>query len=86
MVNRLALNFFAKAYPTDYPEPESLALLTRQGYRVCETAVDFRARQGGCSSIGKRAALFYAMKVALALLVDRARAVEPRFSRPNMQE
>ncbi|TAN38267.1 MAG: glycosyltransferase family 2 protein [Verrucomicrobia bacterium] len=86
LINRPALHFFAKTYPSDYPEPESLALLTRQGYRVCETAVDFRARQGGCSSIGKRAALFYAMKVTLALLVDRARAADPRFSRQNMLE
>lgn len=86
MINRPALHFFAKTYPADYPEPESLALLTRQGYRVCETATDFRARQGGCSSIGKRAALFYVMKVTLALLVDRARAVDPRFNRQNMLE
>ena len=86
MVNRYALHFFAATYPADYPEPESLALLTRQGYRVCETAVDFRARQSGCSSISKRAALFYAMKVALALLVDRARAADPRFSRQRIAE
>ena len=86
MVNRLALSFWAQHYPTDYPEPEALALLTRQGYHVCETAVDFRARQSGCSSIGKRAALFYAMKVALALLVDRAHAVDPRFNRQRIAE
>jgi len=86
MINRPALHFFSKTYPADYPEPESLALLTRQGYRVCETSVDFRARQGGHSSIGKRAALFYAMKVTLALLVDRARAVDPRFNRQNIRE
>ena len=85
MLNRLALCFLAGNYPADYPEPESLALLTRQGYRVRETAVTFRARQGGCSSIGTRVAMYYAMKVTLALLVDRARAVDPRFHRGNLQ-
>ena len=84
MLNRLALCFLAQNYPADYPEPESLALLTRQGYRVRETAVTFRARQGGRSSIGTRVAMYYAMKVTLALLVDRARAVDPRFHRDNL--
>lgn len=86
MINRLALCFLAKNYPADYPEPESLALLTRQGYSVRETAVNFRARQGGSSSIGTRVAMYYAMKVTLALLVDRARAVDPRFHRHNLLE
>lgn len=81
LVNELALRFFAATYPADYPEPESLALLTRQGYRVAEAPVAFRTRQGGCSSIGRRAAFYYALKVTMALLVDRARAVDQRFAR-----
>ena len=85
-LNRLAAFFLAKNCPADYPEPESIALLTRQGYRVCETAVAFRARQGGCSSIGNRIALYYALKVTLALILDRARAVDPRFQRERVRE
>ena len=84
-LNRLAAFFLARNCPADYPEPESIALLTRQGYRVQETAVAFRARQGGCSSIGHRMALYYALKVALALILDRARAVDPRFQRGQVQ-
>lgn len=81
LVNQFALRFLAATYPADYPEPESLALLTRQGYRVAEAPVAFRRRQGGRSSIGRRAAFYYALKVTMALLVDRARAVNPRLAR-----
>jgi len=81
LVNALALRFFSATYPADYPEPESLALLTRQGYRVAEAPVAFRERQSGRSSIGKRTAFYYALKVTMALLVDRARAVDPRLTR-----
>jgi len=41
MINQPALHFLPKTYPADYPEPESLALLTRQGYRVCEPPLTF---------------------------------------------
>jgi len=85
LVNALALRFFAATYPADYPEPESLALLTRQGYRVAEAPVTFLERQGGCSSIGRRTAFYYALKVTMALLVDRARAVDPRLARQTLQ-
>ena len=81
LVNHHALRFFAATYPADYPEPESLALLTRQGYRVAEAPVAFRERQAGRSSIGRRTAFYYALKVTLALLVDRARAVDARLAR-----
>jgi glycosyltransferase involved in cell wall biosynthesis len=81
LVNHHALRFFAATYPADYPEPESLALVTRQGYRLAEAPVLFRERQAGRSSIGKRTAFYYALKVTLALLVDRARAVDPRLAR-----
>ena len=81
LVNEHALRFFAATYPANYPEPESLALLTRQGYRVAEAPATFRERQGGQSSIGKRTAIKYALTVIMALLVDRARAVNPRLAR-----
>ncbi len=81
LVNAIALRFFSATYPANYPEPESLALLTRQGFGVAEAPVAFRVRQGGCSSIGKRTAFYYALTVIMSLLVDRARAVDPRLAR-----
>jgi hypothetical protein len=86
MINRPLLYCFAHSYPSDYPEPESLALLRRQGYTFREVPVRFRARQTGCSSIHSRDAVYYALKVALALLVDRARTVDTRYAKFNLGE
>ncbi len=85
MVNRAVMYYFAHQYPVDYPEPESLALLSRQGYRYCEAAVQFRARERGTSSIRKWNTLYYMFKVSVALFVDRCRAVDPRFDRQNIK-
>lgn len=84
MLNRPMLTYFAHSYPLDYPEPESLALLRRQGYRFREVGTRFRARTTGTSSIQSWGALYYMLKVGLALLVDRARTVNPRYARHNL--
>lgn len=86
MVNRAVMNYFAHQYPGEYPEPESLALLSRQGYRVCEVPVRFRARHAGKSSIRRWGTFFYMFKVGVALFVDRCRAVDPRFDRRQAEE
>jgi len=83
MLNRPLIYCFAHSYPADYPEPESLALLRRQGYSFKEVACAFRARQGGKSSIRSWGAIYYLLKVSLALLVDRARTVDTRLARHN---
>lgn len=83
MLNRPLLRCFAHCYPVDYPEPESLALLRRQGYTFHEVPAVFRARQGGTSSIQSWGAFYYLLKVGLALVVDRARTVDPRLARHN---
>ena len=77
--------YFAHQYPADYPEPESLALLSRQGYRFAEVGVAFRARCRGDSSIRRWGAVYYMFKVSVALFVDRCRAVDPRFDRHNLK-
>ena len=84
IVNRAVMRYFAHQYPGDYPEPESLALLSRQGYRVCEVGTAFRPRATGCSSIRRWGAFFYVFKVGVALFVDRCGAVDPRFDRQQM--
>lgn len=85
MVNRAVMYYFAHKYPVDYPEPESLALLSRQGYRFCEIPVKFRARERGVSSIKKWGTVYYMFKVGVALFVDRCRAVDPRYARENTE-
>jgi hypothetical protein len=81
LVGRPLLDYFSLYYPTDYPEPEALALLRRHGYEFAETPVRFRERQAGISSIQFADTLYYVVKVGLALVVDRVRAVNPRFAK-----
>lgn len=81
LVNRAVMYYFAHQYPAEYPEPESLALLSRQGYRFAEAPARFRERQTGKSSIRRWGTLFFMFKVCVALFVDRCRAVDPRFNR-----
>lgn len=64
-----ALRYLATYYPADYPEPESVVLLSRRGMAVREIAVSMRPRQGGRSSIGGLGAAYYMAKVSLSLLL-----------------
>ena len=85
MVNRYLLNFFSHSYPMDYPEPEALALMRRQGYDFMEVPTAFRKRTSGRSSIRGWGNLYYVMKVFLALCVDRARAVDPNYDKAQLE-
>jgi glycosyltransferase involved in cell wall biosynthesis len=67
---------FARHYPDDYPEPESLFWCVRNGLRVGELSVRMRERQGGVSSIRRFKALYYMTKVSASILIDRLRARE----------
>ena len=68
-VNRVALRLFADQYPHDYPEVESLVLLSRHGLRVVEVPVQMRVRETGNSSITALRAAYYMIKVLLALFI-----------------
>jgi len=86
VLNHPLLHFFSRSYPIDYPEPEALALMRRQGYDFHEVPVAFRKRGAGRSSIRGWGTLYYILKVFLALLVDRARPVDPRYARSRLVE
>ena len=70
---REAATLLARTYPDDYPEPESVVLLARRGFRVGEVAVEMRRRQGGRSSIDLSRSIYYMVKVLLAILVNVTR-------------
>ncbi|MCS6771007.1 MAG: glycosyltransferase family 2 protein [Kiritimatiellae bacterium] len=80
-VKRPLLHYFAREYPVDYPEPEALALLRRQGYSFVEEPVVFRPRIAGRSTIHGWGTLYYAVKVGLALAVDRVRVIDRSLAR-----
>lgn len=67
---------FARRYPEDYPEPESLFWCARNGLRVGELAVEMRDRQGGVTSIRRLRVVYYMVKVSLAILIDGLRRKE----------
>ena len=84
IVNRKLLYYFAHDYPTEYPEPEAIALLRRHGFSFREVPVIFRRRTAGLSSIGAWGTVYYMMKVGLALVVDRIRPIDSRFAKDNL--
>jgi glycosyltransferase involved in cell wall biosynthesis len=71
--NRAAIALLAQSYPRDYPEPEAVVLLARRGFRLRETPVAMRERQGGRSSIRGWRAYYYMLKVMLSLTIEMLR-------------
>jgi glycosyltransferase involved in cell wall biosynthesis len=69
-VGRKAIGLFASHYPQDYPEPEALVLLSRCGLKTGEVPVSMNQRYFGESSITKLRAIYYMVKVLLAIFVD----------------
>ena len=67
--NRRAIAFLAEHYPMDYPEPEAVILLGKNGFKLTEVAVAMQERQGGVSSINLRRSVYYMIKVLLAILM-----------------
>jgi hypothetical protein len=64
-----AIALFAHGYPSDYPEPEAIALARRNDLRIAEVPVAMRERTHGASSITALRALYYLVKVSTALLI-----------------
>ncbi len=66
---RRAIELFARYYPSDYPEPEAIALARRAGLRLAEVPVRMNERAHGRSSITTLRTLYYLVKVSLALVL-----------------
>ncbi len=70
---RRAIALLANNYPQEYPEPEALYSLLRDGLRVKEIPVEMSPRQHGRSSIGRVDSILYMMKVLLAIFMHNSR-------------
>ena len=77
------LDYFAWDYPCEYPEPEAIALARRQGYDVREVPIAARPRRHGVSHITSAGTIYFALRVALALVADRVRPIDRRFARSH---
>jgi glycosyltransferase involved in cell wall biosynthesis len=75
--NKKVINAFAHWYPEDYPEPETILLLHRAGFKITELPVRMRQRRGGQSSIRLLSGLFYVIKVTTCLMLDLVREPWP---------
>jgi len=74
-----AIEFLARYYPIDYPEPEAVILLGRNGFTMRELSVSMQERQGGGSSISGLTGIYYMVKVLLAILMTAMRKPIDRF-------
>ena len=73
---RKALEFFGSIYPEDYPEVEAFILAHKKGLRIKEVPSEIGARTGGKSSITFSQAVYYMVKVMLAILVDLIKRID----------
>ena len=69
--NRRIIKQFVDYYPTDYPEPETLAGILAGDMRVEEVGVIMHERAGGTSSISAISSVYYMLKVGLSILLVR---------------
>lgn len=76
MANKEVIAIFAREYPRDYPEPESIVSLLRMGKTIVEVPVEMKERQGGISSIRFSNSIYYMIKVSLAILIECTRKKE----------
>ena len=67
--NRKVIAFFAKRYPTNYPEPESIVHLIKKRFVIVERPVNMMERLGGVSSIRALASVKYMLEVGSAILI-----------------
>lgn len=70
-VNRRFIGIYAKDYPQDYPEPEAIVTALMYGAQVAEVPVIMHERISGISSINLKKAIYYMIKVILALFICR---------------
>jgi hypothetical protein len=71
--DRRSIEFLARYYPVDYPEPEAVILLGRNGFTITEVSILMRERQGGDSSIIGITGGYYMIKVLLAIIMTALR-------------
>jgi len=68
--SRKTIEFFSSFYPEDYPEVETLVLAHKKGLAIEEVPSRMNPRTMGKSSITTLRAVYYMVKVLLAIFVD----------------
>ncbi len=69
-LDRRAVEFFARDnYPSDFPDADTIILLTLAGFRVREVPVAMEARTAGTSMHSNLKAFYYVAKMFLSILM-----------------
>lgn len=68
MCGKNAIALFANYYPSDYPEPETIATFLARRMTVVEVPVVMNEREGGTSSITPLKSMYYMIKVSIAIV------------------
>ncbi len=68
-MSRRAAEFAAAAQPFDFPEVEGIVHFARAGFEITEVPVVMRDRRHGHSTIRRGRAVYYALKVLIALFI-----------------
>jgi glycosyltransferase involved in cell wall biosynthesis len=68
LISKRVLEKVSDYYPDEYPEPEAIIIYSLYGFKITEVPVEMKERQGGVSSIGAFASVYYMIKVSLAIL------------------
>jgi len=71
--NRKSIQLLSKYYPEDYPEPDAIILLKKNGLRICEVGVEMKEREHGASSITPIKSPYYMAKVILSIFFSYIR-------------
>lgn len=69
--NKEIIKMFAKDYPIDYPEPDTIVTVIKNNYKVSEVPVEMKERVSGKSSLSSPIkASFYMIKVSIAIVIS----------------
>lgn len=72
-IDRNVIEYFAKNYPYDYPEPDTNMQMILKGMKVKEIPVEMHQRTTGKSSISPLKSVTYMLKVSLSLILTGIR-------------
>lgn len=75
--NRKAIKMLAENYPSDFPEPEAVILLGKNGFKIKEIFTAMDERIGGTSSIHGIKSIYYMIKVSIAILIT---SIKPKIT------
>lgn len=77
------IRLFMYDYPTDYPEPESIVNVIKEGYSVKEVPVSMNERIAGKSSINVFKSVHYMIKVVMAIIICSLKTRKKRDERED---